>query len=129
MIIIIVTILFAHFFGDMVVQPRKYAVNKWHSNKALLGHVAIYTLCLFLWTGMILVPMFGQHTMLYFAVWALCNGVYHFMVDFVTARLMRRAQFQQDKKMFFVYFGIDQFLHYSILAITFGMLMIAMIFA
>ncbi len=129
MVIIIVTILFAHFFGDMVVQPREYAVNKWHSNKALLGHVAIYTLCLFLWTGMILVPMIGQHTMIYFAVWSLINGVYHFMVDFVTARLMRKAQFQNDKKLFFVYLGIDQFLHYSILAITFLMLMVAMIFA
>jgi hypothetical protein len=128
MVIIILTILFAHFFGDMVVQPRKYAVNKWHSNKALFGHVAIYTLCLFLWTGMILVPMIGQQTMIYFAVWSLINGVYHFIVDYVTARLMRKAQFQKDKKMFFVYLGIDQFLHHSILAITFIILMAVIIF-
>lgn len=129
MLIIIITILFAHFFGDMVVQPREYAVNKWHSNRALFGHVAIYTLCLFLWTGLIMVPVFGLRSMIFLAVWAVSNGVYHFIVDYFTSRLMRKAQFQSDKKLFFVYLGLDQFIHYSILGITFEILLIAMIFA
>ena len=118
----ILVILFAHFFGDFVMQKQAWALNKWHSNKALGSHVLMYTTCLFLFVWLCLVPEYGQDTLPYFAGWALINGFFHFFIDYATSRDMHQYREEGDKKLFFDTYGFDQMLHYAILFITYTIL-------
>lgn len=116
----ILTILFAHFFSDFVIQPEKYAINKWHSNKALSAHIGLYTLGIFLFAWMWF-P--GDWSFLpYYAGWAIVNGCFHFMTDYVTARDMNTYRQEKDMRMFYVTLGIDQMAHYTALFVTYSIL-------
>ena len=122
MTLAIIVLLFAHFFADFVVQPDSMALEKWHSNKALWAHIGVYTLSLFAWVAMVLAPEYGADALPYFVGWAVFNGLVHFATDYVTSRDSHQLWVEKDVRMFFIMIGLDQFLHYVVLIISYAIL-------
>lgn len=99
----LIFILFIHFVADFYVQTRQQAVNKSKSLSALSRHVGTYTFCL----ALMALP-YGVWGL----VWALTNGLAHFVVDFFTSR--QTAKYWNSGspgKAFWVWLGFDQWLH------------------
>ena len=119
---VILMILFAHFVGDFVVQPDNVAQNKWHSNKALTIHVALYTLMLFLFVWLFIIPTTDFDTWYCYLWWAVINGVFHWMTDYVISKDRKMYWDEKDYRMYFIMVGIDQMAHYAVLAITYSIL-------
>jgi hypothetical protein len=120
---VILVILFAHFFGDFVIQPHRIAVNKWHDNKALWMHVLLYTLALFLFSWAFLIPYDGAAFLCYLG-WAIVNGLVHFVIDYSISKDRQEYWVERNFQMYFIFFGVDQMLHYAILAVTYPILIL-----
>lgn len=118
----ILVILFAHFVGDFVVQPDKVATNKWRSNKALTIHVALYTLTLFAFVWMLIIPTADFSTWCWYLYWAVFNGVCHWITDYVISKDRKTYWDEKDYRMYFIMVGFDQTAHYAVLAITYSIL-------
>lgn len=95
----ILLILFLHFFGDFILQSTYMGQNKSKSNKVLGTHCFLYSLPL-----MVIGWKF-----------ALINGVFHFLVDWVTSRMTSKLWAEQEVHWFFVVIGMDQMIHTMIL--------------
>jgi membrane-bound metal-dependent hydrolase YbcI (DUF457 family) len=116
----ILTILFAHFFADYVVQPRKWATQKWTSDSALGKHTLVYTLSLFIWCWFFFSLTSIDWDMVFILfIWAAINGCLHFVVDSVTSRDAHQFWMEKDDELYYATLGIDQTLHYAILAVTY----------
>lgn len=105
-IIVIVWILFAHWVADFVCQNDMMALNKSKSNKWLGIHCIVYTFILLIMT---LNPLF-----------AIANGVMHFVIDYETSRLNSKLWKEEKVHYFFVSVGFDQFLHVALLLFTYA---------
>jgi len=99
----VLLLVWAHFIADFIAQSDMMARSKSSSNKWLLIHVAIYTviMCAFGW------------------VFALVNGVLHFITDFITSRVASYFHKKDEIHWFFVVIGFDQAIHLSTLFITY----------
>ncbi len=51
-------------------------------------------------------------------VWAVVNGVLHFITDAITSRITSKLWQKNDMHNFFVVVGFDQLVHYACLFIT-----------
>lgn len=107
----LLAILIVHYIGDFLLQTSWMAKGKSKSDIPLLAHVAVYTSILF---------AFGwAFAGLSFALmWALSNGVFHFLVDWCTSRVMSRLWNNLQVRAFFAVLGLDQLLHYAFLFTT-----------
>lgn len=101
----IIIVLVLHWIADFICQTDSMAKNKSSSNKALLSHIAVYTLV------MCLVGF----------KFALLNGVIHFAVDYCTSRVTKKLWAKQDVHNFFVVIGLDQLIHTITLITTIGL--------
>lgn len=110
-ILCLIWIFFCHTIADFVFQTRWMAENKSSSLKALAIHVLEYTTVMFV--GLIF-PFGLVHAALY----AIINGVLHFLTDFVTSRISSYAYKNGDMKLFWGTIGFDQFIHISCMLIT-----------
>jgi hypothetical protein len=90
-----------HFIGDFILQSNWMALGKSKRFLPLMTHVLVYT-CTF-WIG---TAVFGLSP-----AFALINGLIHFPVDFNTSRLNSKLYALEDKRMFFVFLGLDQLIH------------------
>lgn len=106
-------IFIAHFIGDFILQSREIANNKSSNIFILSFHCIIYSLTLFCVSVFI---GFGEA-----ALFALINGVLHFVVDYVTSKLTTYYYTKENSKMFFNIVGLDQLIHYSTLIVTYEM--------
>lgn len=122
MISAVISILWAHFFADYVVQPGQWAENKWHSNIALGKHILVYMLSLFLWVWLSIASDYPLDALPYFIGWVGINGIAHFFTDYVTSRDSHMYWQEKDYKMFFITLGMDQLMHYVVLFITYAVL-------
>ena len=121
-VFVILYLLFSHWVADFLFQTTHMGTYKSKSNKVLLLHTATYTLVMFLVLGV------GGH---------LCNAefitvrflwffpisfVAHTVQDYVTSRLTS-MQFAANKYNgidgAFTIIGIDQFLHYCQIFLTY----------
>lgn len=102
---LIIYILFVHWLADFVLQSHWQAINKSKSNKALGIHCLIYGGVLGI---MLLNPWYG-----------LINGLIHFPVDYVTSRINAKLYKKGDIHNFFVMVGLDQFIHFVTLILTY----------
>lgn len=105
----VVTIVWAHFIGDFILQSDYHAVNKSKSNLALFEHVLWYSLPLaFAW---FIIPVS--------LAWLIGNMILHGAVDYVTSRITSRLWLQGKRHWFFVTIGFDQSLHFTCLFATY----------
>lgn len=100
---VILLILFLHFVSDYVLQTSTMALNKSKSNYWLFLHSVVYTLP-FLLIGV---------------EYAVINGAFHFITDWVTSRVKSSYWDKENYRMFFAVNGADQFVHVATLFATY----------
>ena len=104
-------IFFFHTMADFVFQTRWMAENKSSSLKALLIHILEYTGVMFV--GLIILIGF-RNAFLY----AILNGLLHFITDFFTSKINSYAYKNNKMKLFWSMIGFDQFIHICSLLFT-----------
>jgi len=134
-LLLVLQILFAHWVSDFVLQSHWMATNKSRDWLALTAHAVTYTVSMLLimfvfitatmyfntepgTLGSILFVFFPVTVAYFVAVWAVINGVLHFITDAVTSRITSKLWQKGDMHNFFVVVGFDQLLHYVCLFAT-----------
>jgi len=107
-ILVIIAIIWLHTFADFVFQGRYIGNNKGKKPHVLALHCIIYGV-LYLFID----PLF-----------AIVNGVLHFPVDYISSKLTGYFWKKKKEYLFFTTIGIDQALHYTILFLTYGLLVL-----
>lgn len=102
----LITILFAHWVADFLFQTETMALNKSKSIKWLTVHVLTYTIVLF---GFSLLLLDVQTALLFAGI----NGALHWITDFFTSKLT--TAYYNNRRVFFLIIGLDQFMHTAIL--------------
>jgi hypothetical protein len=113
-LITVLYLLFAHWVADFLCQTHYMSINKSKSNLVLLMHTGVYTGVMFLFTVFLL--QLGIKELLIFAG---VTFVAHTITDYITSRLNAELWKKNMVHWFFVSIGIDQFLHYTQLLLTF----------
>ena len=114
-IIVLLSIIWLHFFADFMLQTDRMAQNKSKSNIWLTTHIIYYTLpFLFLFGGTMLAT-----TGSFVGIWyALLNGALHWITDYVSSRKTSELWAKGDTHNFFVVVGADQAIHLSTLILN-----------
>jgi hypothetical protein len=114
---VVVILLFGHWIFDFVLQPHWMSLRKSKEWFVLVQHATIITI------GVLLAAVFtlsewklGRTERL--IPFAVINGAGHFSIDAVTSRITSRLYAKQDFHNFFVIIGLDQWLHTSMLVVT-----------
>lgn len=115
-IIIIIWLMFAHWFADFVCQTDYWAKNKSKSGLVLALHVWAYSAIMF-----VAVALTGIGLANAFLFFGVCF-FFHFWTDFVTSRITSKLAAKEDWHNFFVVIGFDQFLHFAQIFITYYLL-------
>ena len=102
--ITVIAIIWIHFIADFVCQTRWMADNKSKDAKALLYHVAIYTLCL--------CPLGIQ--------WAVVNGGIHAIQDRFESIGTTWAYKNKRTWLLFTIVGIGQAAHLTVLLVLYN---------
>lgn len=127
-IYIILIIILYHFIADFIFQDEKWAINKSKNLKALLTHTAVYS-CMWYIPGMIY-AMYNEDTYIspHVTYFVLITFVCHTITDYFTSRIVAKRFANQYYGSVipnfgaFTIIGIDQFLHYLQLILTFQFL-------
>ncbi|QOI96548.1 MAG: DUF3307 domain-containing protein [Flammeovirgaceae bacterium] len=106
-----VTLLFGHWVADFLFQTEAMALNKSSSLKWLAFHILVYTAVL----AVFCLWLLHWQDALYFAA---INGLLHGLTDLLTSRLT--ALYKNNRRIFFLIIGLDQFIHSATLIISFG---------
>jgi hypothetical protein len=80
-------------------------------------------LALFLFSWAFLIPYDGFVFLCYLG-WTIINGLAHFVIDYSISKDRQEYWVKKDFKMYFIFLGLDQLLHYSILAVTYLILIL-----
>lgn len=110
-------LLVVHFVADFMLQTHWQAQNKSKNNGALALHVATYSGCLLLTTGIIF-PSSIQSPLAELWAFVILNGALHFATDYFTSRWTSKLYAKGDWHNFFVVVGLDQLIHQFTLAGT-----------
>ena len=102
----IYAIIWAHFFGDFILQSDWMAKNKSDNLTALVLHGLSYG-----------VPL------IYFGwEFACVNMGWHMAVDAVTSKITKQLWLAEKRHWFFVIIGADQAIHLTVLIATMGLI-------
>lgn len=120
----ILIILFIHWVADFLLQTKDMAMNKSKSNFWLALHVGVYALTFFI-PGIFFGAYSGYFTADQLVVFTIVTFVCHFVTDYLTSRWT--SKLYADQKFygfpsFFSVIGLDQFLHYLQLILTYEFL-------
>ncbi len=95
----IVMAMFSHLVGDFILQTDYMATRKSYDHNALFYHCLVYGAC-FIWLGLsFMILMIGSHL----------------IIDAISSRIAARYFQEDNRHMFFVTIGIDQFVHYLVI--------------
>lgn len=103
--LLIISILFAHFIGDFILQSDEMAINKSKDNKVLLEHAGIYMLPFYPLCFIFDVSI----------VWIIVNSFLHYVVDWGSSKLTSKLYQEHKRHWFFVTIGADQLIHQILL--------------
>lgn len=112
-LILVLSVVIAHFFADFIFQDEKWATTKRKSLKSLLKHTVTYSVIL---TGLLLGVLWIPP--LYILYFFLINFATHTIIDFFTSKVVGQ---RFDDKYYgssipnfgaFSIIGLDQVLHY-----------------
>jgi hypothetical protein len=106
-----ISLMFAHWAGDFLLQSGWMAVEKSRSLGALSAHVATYSAVLLVASLCLVPPVLAVQ-------FVLVNMAMHFLIDAVTSRVTRRFHQQENQWGFFSTIGFDQWLHFVCLYLT-----------
>jgi succinate dehydrogenase/fumarate reductase cytochrome b subunit len=115
---IITAIVLMHFFADFFFQNNKMATNKSSSNFWLGVHTSVYALIFFI-GSLFFLPISAAFA----AIYAVINGVFHFMVDYMSSRITSRLYKAKEMHWFFTVIGADQAIHMLVLFGSYILLM------
>ena len=125
--------MFVHWIADFVFQSRKWAIKKHESDKYLLLHGMVYSL---IWVIPITFMYFYEmsYTILnsieLAILFSIITFMFHIQIDYCTSRIVALKFKNQDSlKSFpnfsaFTIIGLDQFLHYIQLILTYELIKI-----
>lgn len=117
---LVLWLLFSHWIADFVFQSDRMATNKSKDVKALLSHVGVYSLVLFVtFAAWFEIPK--DITYRAFAFIGL-TAIFHFTTDAITSPITSYLWEKEKRHWFFVTIGFDQFLHYFQLLVTYKLL-------
>jgi len=113
-------ILFLHWIGDFVLQSGKMAAKKHKDFEVLLDHILMYMLVI----GFGSLFVFDHSIKLW--GWPVCSAVFmiinsfaHLVLDFVSSKVTAYLYSKHRIHDFFTVIGFDQFLHITILYLTY----------
>lgn len=122
---IVLIILFIHWIADFVFQTDKMAQGKSKNWSDLLNHTFLYSMLFFLPMVIIFTYHLGEidkATVL--ADYFICiTFICHTITDYFTSRLNSKLWEQKKVHNFFVSIGLDQFLHFTQLLLTYYLLL------
>lgn len=110
----IVLILLAHWVADFLFQSDEVAKYKSKSIAHLTMHGLLYSVHLFIWSALIF-NLNYQMMLLFMGI----NGVTHVCIDAVTSKVAAFCHKHDARHGFFTVIGFDQFLHVSILLVSY----------
>ncbi len=113
-VLLIITILLAHWVSDFILQNRWMADNKGKQFIPLLIHVCVYTV------GLFCLILIYSHNYLLASEYALINGIVHFITDKFSSKATSYYYAKKDFYGFFAIVGLDQMFHFLALFLTAG---------
>ncbi len=111
-----VAVLAVHWAGDFLAQSHWMSVNKSKRWDALLLHVAVYTIILYI--GSIIVFWGSNKVPELVLLFVVVNGFLHFWTDLVSSQVTALLWEKKRVHDFFVVVGFDQLVHQATLAAT-----------
>ena len=117
-ILSIIYLLFVHYVADFIIQTDWQAKNKSKNNTALTRHIVSYTTVLFAGSLFFLFFYPGSFNLLFLFV--IINGILHWVTDYFTSRVNSYLWGKGETKKFFIFLGFDQWVHSTILLLTFN---------
>lgn len=116
----ILWILFTHWIADFICQTHEMSIKKSKSNWWLSYHVMAYTTVTgIFWLPFILKIDLPEITYISLLV---TTFVFHWITDYFTSRWTSKLYVKGDIHNFFVVIGLDQFIHYTTLLLTYKLL-------
>lgn len=119
----ILLILFMHTVADFVFQTDRVAKGKSGSNRILVEHILLYSWIMLIPAGILASSLLSVGLGV-FALWIVVNAVLHFGTDYVTSRMTSYYWKNENRHMFFVTVGFDQFAHVAALLCTYKWLLV-----
>lgn len=104
-------LLAIHYIGDFIAQDDATARGKSKNIGILSYHICIYTFILFV--------CFSPISLHKAAIFAVVNGLLHFIIDFFTSKLTSKFFGKGDYHNGFLVVGADQILHIFCLVMTY----------
>ncbi len=126
---IILWILFAHWIADFIFQTHEESINKSKSNYWLSLHVIKYSnIVTLLWFPFIIfysnikAGKEFSYMISYALLIMLITFITHWITDYFTSRWTSKLYTKGDIHNFFVVVGLDQFIHFTTLFLTYKIL-------
>lgn len=113
-IMIVASVLIAHFFADFGLQTSWMAENKSSQWLPLLAHIATYTIAVYA----ILQASWMTIPFAVLAKYCLLNGGLHLVVDAISSRISKWAFTTGRLRVFWFVIGADQLAHQLCLLAT-----------
>jgi hypothetical protein len=112
---IVLLILFVHWFADFVCQTDWQAKNKSINFVALATHTTVYSLVWAVPIAIISENTGNPELLLFIPI----TWIAHTLTDYVTSKANKMLWDAEKVHEFFVCIGLDQFLHFAQLLLTY----------
>ena len=115
---VFISILFAHYIADFIMQPDRIARSKHDNFISLLQHAALYgcSMYLLVFIPLTVVLMYSPISVLKYTA---INTVAHLVCDFFSSKLSHKYFSKENYWAGFAVVGFDQFVHVVVLLLTF----------
>jgi len=107
---LIICLFFAHWVGDFVFQDDNTAKSKSNNKWVLIKHCLSYSGVMWIY----LLALIGFKSTTYVPIFFFS----HFIIDGITSQITKYYYQKENRHMFFVTIGFDQFLHSFIILLV-----------